>query len=231
MPAAPAAADLPLLYNMNTLRIAYFALLLTLMGGLAQAQNTDAKEINRKDAKGKPDGLWYVSVGGVRGEPTTNTLGSYDHGEKTGTWYVSNERGDMISIENYKHNVKDGEAQYFENGRLTALGHYRGLNPAVPMDTFMLTDVITGEEKLMVIPTERGSVRHGTWRFYDDVSGRLIREEQYQMDQLIFSHEFRFSPVDSTYYEQRNRRLPHNGGKYNGRVATPKNPTKSFLGN
>lgn len=193
------------------------------------AQSTDGKEINRIDANGKRDGLWYLSEGGVRGEPSTNTLGSYDHGEKTGTWYVSNERGDMISIENFKHNVRDGEAQYFENGKLSALGHFRGLNPNVPMDTFMLTDVVTGEDKLMIIPTERGSVRHGTWRFYDELSGRLVKEEQYQMDQLIFSHEFRFSAGDSAYYEQRNRSLPHNGGKYHGRVATPKNPTKSLL--
>lgn len=197
----------------------------------ALAQSTETKEINRTDANGKPDGLWYLSTEGVRGEAAINTLGSYDHGEKTGTWYVSNERGDLISIENYKHNVKDGEAQYFENGRLTALGHYRGLNPRVPMDTFMLTDVITGEEKLMIIPTERGSVRHGTWRFYDDMSGRLVREEQYQMDELILSHEFKFSTNDSNYYEQRNRKLPHNGGRYKGRIASPKHPTKSFLDN
>lgn len=193
------------------------------------AQSEDSKEINRTDPNGKRDGLWYFSEGGMRGEPSTNTFGNYDHGEKTGTWYVSSDRGDMISIENFRHNVRDGEAQYFENGRLTALGHFRGLNPNVPMDTFMLTDVITGEEKLMITPTERGSVRHGTWRFYDELSGRLIKEEQYQMDQLISSHEFRFSAGDSAYYEQRNRSLPHNGGKYHGRVATPKNPTKSLI--
>lgn len=205
--------------------------LLAFTAGSAFAQTAEKKEINRTDASGKPDGLWYLTTGGVRGEPATNTLGNYDHGEKTGTWYVSNERGDMISIENYKHDVKDGEVQYFENGRLTALGHYRGLNPNVPMDTFMLTDVATGEDRLMITPTERGSVRHGTWRFYDDMTGRLIREEQYQMDELISTHEFPFSVSDSNYYQQRNSRLPHNGGKYNGRVATPKNPTKSFLGN
>ncbi|GAA4448654.1 hypothetical protein [Rurimicrobium arvi] len=199
--------------------------------GWAQSSAATEKPVNQYDGNGKQDGLWYVSNPGGKGEPGTSILGNYDHGEKTGTWYISTDHGDMISIENFRHNVRDGEVQYFEGGRLTTVGHYRGLNPKVALDSFMLTDPITGEEKLMVVPTERGSVRHGIWRFYDDMSGKLVREEQYQMDELIASHEFRYSSADSSFYEQRNKHLPHNGGKYEGRVFRQKNPTKSFLDN
>lgn len=179
------------------------------------------KAINIKDAQGRPDGLWYSYTPAQKGEPAMAVFGTYDHGNKTGMWYTSDGQGNMVSIEQYKYNVRDGEAKYFENGQLTCVGHYRGLNPSNKIDTVLITHPITGEEKYYYVSTERGSVRHGMWRFYDPLSGRLVREEEYQVDELIYSKDFSISTADSVYYQKRNAQLPH-VKKNNGRPQAAK---------
>jgi antitoxin component YwqK of YwqJK toxin-antitoxin module len=191
---------------MNKLIAVIVLLLLSLTNSVGQ---TNVQAININDSKGKPDGVWYTYTPAQMGEPAMAVLGSYDHGDKTGTWYTSDGQGNMLSIEQYKYNVKDGEMKYFENGQLSCVGHYRGLNPSYKVDTVLITHPITGEEKYFYVPTERGSVRHGMWRFYDPLSGRLIREEEYQIDDLIYSKDFSISAADSIYYQKRNAQLPH----------------------
>jgi hypothetical protein len=157
-------------------------------------------------------------------------MGHYDHGQKNGFWYISDGQGNMITIESYKHDVRDGEVKYFEQGQLTCVGHYRGLNPKVALDTVLIVDPISGDEKLVAVPTERGSIKHGSWRFYDPISGRLIKEEEYQVDALIFKKEFSISPADSSYYQMRNRLLPHNANRLPAPSKfKPKAPTKSLI--
>ncbi len=177
----------------------------------AQAQTQAKLEINQRDELGKAQGLWYTYAAAERGEPAQTTIGHYDHGQKTGIWYVNDGKGNLSSIETFKANVRDGEAKYFENGQLTCIGHFRGLNPSVAVDTLNIVDPITGDEKWVSVPTERGSVKHGSWRFYDELSGRLIREEQYQVDELIYKKDFSISAADSAHYQYRNKRLPHAG--------------------
>lgn len=188
------------------------------------------KAINQLDAQGRPDGVWFTFTPAAKGEPAASTLGTYEHGNKTGLWYESDGKGNVSKIETYKMNFRDGEAKYFENGQLTCIGHYRGLNPQIAMDTFMISDPITGDEKIVSVPTERGSVRHGSWRFYDELTGRLVREEQYQIDELIYKKDFSISPADSAHYQTRNRLLPHQSNKLPGSKFKPKSPAKSLIG-
>jgi antitoxin component YwqK of YwqJK toxin-antitoxin module len=188
-------------------------------------------EINQYDEQGKAIGLWYSHIPADKGEPEQITIGNFDHGKKTGVWYVNDGKGNLTSIETFKLNVRDGEVKYFENGQLTCVGHYRGLNPAVETDTVHIVDPITGDEKWVSVPTERGSVKHGSWRFYDELSGRLIKEEQYQIDELIYKKDFSISPADSAHYQSRNKRLPH----AENRLAPAskfktKEPAKSLIG-
>lgn len=187
----------------------FFVLMTATLSVFAQSKT----EINQYDADGRPHGLWYTFTPAERGEAAEVSFGHYDHGSKTGIWYVNDGKGNMVSIETFRFNVRDGEVKYFENGQLTCIGHYRGLNPKYAVDTFMLVDPITGDEKWVNVPTERGSVRHGRWRFYDELSGRLIREEQYQIDELIYKKEFTISSADSAHFEHRNKLLPHNANK------------------
>lgn len=191
----------------------------------------DKTEINQLDESGKPHGLWYTYTPAERGEGAESKFGHYDHGDKMGLWYVNDGKGNMISIETFKFNVRDGEAKYFENGQLTCIGHYRGLNPKLALDTVLIVDPITGDEKWVSVPTERGSVRHGSWRFYDELSGRLIKEEQYQIDELIYKKDFSISAADSSFYQKRNAILPHKGNKLPpASKFKPKEATKSLIG-
>ena len=166
--------------------------------------------VNQRDKNGKRHGLWWEQFAARRGEAAYTAFGSYDQGLKIGPWYRINEIGDLTAIENYRFDVLHGEVKYFEQGTLVCVGHYRGLNPSHPYDTILVVHPVTGEEKLVSVPTSKGSVRHGTWRFYDGRSGRLIREDDYQIDELLHSKTFGLTQADSAYYKAREKKMPHN---------------------
>lgn len=174
----------------------------------AQAQ-TEQEKLNQYDNQGQRHGFWYTAEPASKGEPASSAFGTYNHGSKTGIWYTADNKGNILAIEQFKYNLRDGEVKYFENGQLTCVGHYKGLNPSYQIDTVLIVHPITGEEKMVYVPTERGSVKHGRWRFYDELSGRLLREQQYQVDELIESRDFSVTAADSLFYEQRNNVLPH----------------------
>ncbi|MBS1687566.1 MAG: hypothetical protein JSS96_02490 [Bacteroidetes bacterium] len=165
--------------------------------------------LNLKDAKGLPQGLWMSSIPGRMGEDAYTIFGHYDHGRKYGLWYKVSPDGTPMSIENYRNNTLDGEVKYFEDGQLTCVGHYRGLNPDNLYDTVVVVDAETGLEGLRSISSERGSQRHGMWRYYDTETGRLVKEEEYQVDDLLYRKEFPLSKADSLFYAKRNEKLPH----------------------
>jgi antitoxin component YwqK of YwqJK toxin-antitoxin module len=167
-------------------------------------------DINKTDAKGKKNGMWLITQPARMGEPSSTEFGSYEHGNKTGLWYKLGGEGDLLAVETFKNNVLDGEAKYYENGRINCVGYYRGLNPNHDFDTVFVLDPATHHEITRIIPTERGSVRHGTWRFYDTDNGRMVREEDYQVDELVFSKDYPYSKADSAAILKRETKLPHN---------------------
>jgi hypothetical protein len=174
---------------------------LTLLALSAGAQ-TDA-DLNKTDAKGKPHGQWLVRQPARMGEDAYAEWGSYDHGTKTGTWYKFDGEGEVAAIEKFRVGMLDGEAKYFQQGRLVAVGHYRGLNPGRAYDTIFVLDPVTHEELKRVISTDRGTVKHGVWQFYDEFSGRLVREVEYSIDEVIFRQDFSIASKDSAYYKKR----------------------------
>ncbi|XZF15868.1 hypothetical protein ACTHGU_07005 [Chitinophagaceae bacterium MMS25-I14] len=192
-------------------------MLLTVLAGTtgvqAQAAKAGPETINQKDSRGERDGLWYATYPERMGEPAYTEFGSYDHGRKYGLWYKMDREGELMAIENFKNNTLNGESKYFEQGRLVCIGHYRGLNPAQKYDTIMVVNPETGAEKLVSISTERGYVRHGLWQYYDPITGRLRREEEYQVDELIYHKDFIISKEDSAYYQKKALAMPHNTGK------------------
>ena len=189
--------------------ILVIALLYLAMVATAQTNAPRPANINKLDLRGKRTGMWVISQPERMGEEGYTEFGSYDRGSKYGAWYKLDEQGELIAMETYRNNVLDGEAKYFERGFLIATGNYRGLNPARAVDTFIVENPITGEQSLRSISTDRRTVRHGLWRFYDGRTGRLLREEDYQVDELVYQKEFPMSKEDSLYYQKRIEKMPH----------------------
>ena len=203
-----------------------FLLLIFLFSGtlvLAQSETLTpdytSGNYNKKDAKGLRTGLWIIETPPLRGEPGTTDFGTYIKGAKNGPWYKMLGDGDLQSIENYKNNLRDGESKYFENNRLVAVGNYVALNPDVIIDTIVVIDPVTQDERLVAIESLKGSVRNGLWRYYDARTGRLNREERWIADELIVHKDFEVSQVDSVYYKQYREAMPHNTGE---RVRPPR---------
>lgn len=167
-------------------------------------------ELNQTDSKGLRQGMWLHRMPARMGEPAYLEFGYYSNGEKTGTWYRFDANGVPEAIEQYSRNVLNGEVKYFDDGRLTVVGHYRGLNPEYTVDTIVVEDPVTGAERLVPVSSERGTIRHGLWRFYDPMTGRLLREDFYQLDEKVSGKTFGLSQSDSAYYKQRDAILPHN---------------------
>lgn len=192
--------------------ISFFLLLL--MATTVEAQQLPDKKklkekLNQYDSKGLKDGLWLNRIPENKGEAAYNEFGNYYRGEKTGLWYKMSAGGDLIAIENYKRDYYDGQVKYFTNGQLSVVGMYRALNPDVQVDTIIVEEPVTGMQQLVAVSADRGTVRHGTWRFYDERTGRLEKVEEYQVDSMIYEEHFPMSRADSLYYEKRNASLPH----------------------
>ena len=175
----------------------------------AQQPDGDKSLMNQTNKKGQRTGLWLVQQPERMGEEAYGEFGTYLNGRKTGVWYRMTNMGEVQAIEHYKDNLLDGEVKYFEAGRLVCIGHYRGLNPDQKYDTIFVMDPITQAEKLVRLPTDRGTLKHGTWRFYDPETGRLTKEEEWSVDELISRNEFTISKFDSAYYERRVKAMPH----------------------
>lgn len=179
---------------------------------LAQ-QEAKPAPFNQLDNRGHKQGMWYMHQPERMGEDAWSEFGNFNGGRKTGVWYHLNQNGEITSIEQYRNNVLDGEVKYFEHGRLTTIGNYRGLNPDQLYDTIVVENPVTGAEQFSVISTDRGTLRHGIWRYYDPRTGRLIKEEEYRIDELLSRQIFTIANADSAYYAERNKHLPHNTGQ------------------
>lgn len=167
--------------------------------------------LNKRDAKGRKQGIWFNRQEPLRGEPGYMEFGSYQDDRKTGLWYKLDDLARLMAIENFTKGVLNGESQYYDKGRLVCIGNYRGLNPDSKFDSFYVTNPLTYLDSMVVIPSERGSLKHGLWRYYDPLTGQLKLEEEYQVDDLIRKKEFFISSTeDSSYIKKREDELPHN---------------------
>lgn len=172
-----------------------------------QAQDT---AFNKTDATGRKHGQWVVNQPARMGEDAYAEWGTYDHGVKWGAWYKFDGDAQVTAIERYRAGVLDGEAKYFDRGALVCIGHFRGLNPANDFDTIFVLDPVTYVETQRIIPTDRGTVKHGLWRYYDPSTGRLTREVDYQLDEIVAQQNFAIAATDSAWYKRRELALPHN---------------------
>ena len=149
--------------------------------------NNKGDTINTVNQKGLKQGRWVIHVDEVRGEPGYEEEGIYKNGVKEGVWRRYNLEGDIIAVENYLKGGKDGGQQYFTYlGDMVREENWKGYNPETPYDTIPVYG--TGSNEIVsfkVVKAEQYSVKNGEWRYYDAGTGKVIKTEQWDRNNLV----------------------------------------------
>jgi antitoxin component YwqK of YwqJK toxin-antitoxin module len=142
--------------------------------------------INCVDKKNLKQGKWVNHVDEVRGEPGFEEEGEYKDNRKEGMWRVFSLQGDLTGIENYKWDNKDGLNQYFSStGALIREEAWKAMNPDKQYDTLEIEDIDHLEHyKTVIVKNEGIAIKHGTWKYYDPVSGMITKQETYSVGKL-----------------------------------------------
>lgn len=143
--------------------------------------------INVVNKKGVKEGKWVVRVPELRGEPGYDEEGIYKSGMKEGLWRRYTAEGDIIAMENYKRGGKHGLQQYFTPvGELVLEENWRGYDPDAPYDTIAVYGTESNEViEFKIVKAEQYSVKQGEWKYYDPATGRVVRTEQWERNNLV----------------------------------------------
>jgi hypothetical protein len=173
-----------------------FVMGLLLMGpaGRAWAQSPDSPivteqgdTLNRVDADGRRHGPWLVHVDPLRGQPGYEEEGFYRHGRKEGVWKRFSLQGDLMALENFKGGFRDGKQQYFTRlGQPLREESWKAVDPANPYDTIEVPDLDNPLiSRTKVIRLEADEVPHGTWTFFDTMTGAVVKRDTYVSGQKL----------------------------------------------
>ncbi|MEO7522484.1 MAG: hypothetical protein ABIT58_00240 [Ferruginibacter sp.] len=170
-----------------------FTLLLFTFASTCNAQYKDYKigpkgdTINAITKDGLKTGKWVMKTSELRGNPGFEEEGMYKKNEKDGLWRKYNMQGDLLAVENFVLGGKDGLQQYYNYlGDLETEEMWKGYNPDSPYDTIAVYGTGSGEIiDYKIVKAEPYSVKDGEWKFYEPGSGRLLRTEQWQRNNLV----------------------------------------------
>ncbi len=166
--------------------------------------------INKLDQNKHKHGKWLIFNEGKYGEPSLYEYGSFNNNVKTGKWNVYDNDGRVVSEENFKSGIKDGEARYYEKGKIYCIGNYLALRSKYEYDTVMVENPTTNILRPVVIKADVGSVRHGLWTYYEPSTSNIEKVIEYQVDEVIYERDYtKTNAVDSNYKEFKNNTMPH----------------------
>jgi hypothetical protein len=184
------------------MRYLFILALLVSVQGYGQWKNyiigVKGDTLNRVDKNGKQQGPWVVHVDDLRGERGFEEEGNYLNGQKTGTWRKFSLEGDLIAVENYRWGQKDGKSVYLNtNGEPIREESWRAVDPKYPYDTIDVVDPANPSHILRkeIIKLEGSTVKHGVWKYYDPLSGRLESTERYIFDKLKSDEADDMAPI------------------------------------
>jgi hypothetical protein len=170
--------------------------------------------INIVDCKGKKQGYWVEQIPhGDFVEMPERAVGSYVNGTRVGQWVVYNGVQLSSSIQ-YASNYQDGEARFYEDGKLACIGYYKAVHSTTGFDTFAVYNPRTGADTTVAVRASAGLLKNGLWSFYNTATGKVAFTREYWLDELLAYQE-----MDSTVElsaEEKERLealLPHQGGK------------------
>jgi len=147
--------------------------------------NDKRDTLNCTDYNDKKQGKWVVHIDEIRGEPGYEEEGEFKDDKKEGLWRRYNLMGDFIAVESFKWGYKNGVSQYFNINGLEHEESWRAINPIYPYDTVFVPSVIDPDKyEMKVVKVDATAVKEGNWRYYDPVSGTLLRTETYFLDKL-----------------------------------------------
>jgi antitoxin component YwqK of YwqJK toxin-antitoxin module len=143
--------------------------------------------INAITKDGMKTGKWVIHTNELRGNPGFEEEGMYKKNEKVGMWRKYSLQGDLLAVENYILGGKDGLQQYYNYlGDLEHEEMWKGYNPDAPYDTVAVYGTGSGEIiDYKIVKAEPYSVKDGEWKYYEPGSGRLLRTEQWQLNNLV----------------------------------------------
>jgi antitoxin component YwqK of YwqJK toxin-antitoxin module len=179
---------------------------------ISYALDENADTINLVDYKLHRQGKWIIINNSISGLPPSRLVGRYIDNNKQGTWFEY-QGAELISSENYRNNVLDGESRYFENGNLVCKGNYRGLNAKYKYDSVIVHNPATNKDTLVILSTEEGTMKHGLWTYYDGETGVIIKQQEYYLNELFDLKEDYQIKMDSTLVQKRQAMMPHNSGR------------------
>ena len=143
--------------------------------------------INRIDKKGYKQGKWVFHKEELRGEPGFEEEGIYKDDMKEKIWRRYTLTGDPTAFETYFHGGKDGLQQYYSPlGELLREENWRGYNPDSPYDTIAIYG--TGSNEIVdykIVKAEQYSVKHGIWKYYEPVTGKLLKTEEWDRNNIV----------------------------------------------
>lgn len=163
--------------------------------------------INKTDIKNRKQGIWIIYHEERMGEPALIEYGSFREDKKQGSWRQFTRTGQLLASENYKKGLLDGEAKYYEDGKLLCIATYYALKEKNGIDTIMVEDPLTNIEKPVTVKSETGSIRHGLWTYYDPENGKIAKVVEYQGDQIIYEKEY-LSAKDTIAIKRKWKSLP-----------------------
>ncbi len=179
--------------NLQRGKIIGFALLLCTVVSSGYAQFKSFKmsakgdTINRIDKRNLKQGKFVLHTDELRGEPGFEEEGIYKNDAKEGVWRKYNLQGDPIGFETYLHGGKDGLQQYYSPlGELLREENWRGYKPDAPYDTIAVYG--TGSNEIVdykIVKAEQYSIKQGMWRYYEPVTGRLLKSEEWDRNNLV----------------------------------------------
>ncbi len=141
--------------------------------------------INCIDKNDLKQGRWSVKVDGVRGELGYQEEGVYKDGKKEGVWRVYTSMGDLFAVERYRWGNKDGKSEYYSISGPVREESWKAVNPENPYDTVDVVDPVDPSKvERRVVKIEGSSVKHGTWKYYDNATGLITKTETYFLDKL-----------------------------------------------
>ena len=157
--------------------------------------------LNCIDMNGTKQGRWVNELPPLRGEKGYEEQGVYINGKKEGQWQQFTLDGDLLAIENYRWGNKNGRCMYYNPfGQPVREESWKAVNPDNPYDTldiFSLNDP-TKVDRQEVVRLDGHTLRHGTWKYFDQDLGTVVKTEQYRLDKLIVAGvaEDELAPID-----------------------------------